>query len=110
MAHTIAEVDAHHHHSLACGHTKLLHGDHVDYLENGHLHHPHEDHFDEAVIPVSANNPDGESPVVEGELHDEYCGHEQVPHGDHIDYLVNGRLLHVHGDHVDDHGPVDVVN
>ncbi|WP_192881783.1 hypothetical protein [Haemophilus haemolyticus] len=37
------------------------------------------------------------------------CGHEAVPHGDHIDYLVNGRLHHQHGDHCDDHGAVSVV-
>ncbi|MDM7516952.1 hypothetical protein QUF07_09535 [Lentilactobacillus sp. TOM.63] len=47
---------------------------------------------------------------MEGEIHNEFCGHQQVPHGDHIDYLVNGRLQHVHGDHVDDHGPVDIVS
>jgi hypothetical protein len=29
-----------------------------------------------------------------------------VPHGDHFDYLVNGRLHHRHGDHCDDHGAV----
>jgi hypothetical protein len=29
-----------------------------------------------------------------------------VPHGDHVDYLVAGHLHHVHGDHCDDHGPV----
>jgi hypothetical protein len=32
-----------------------------------------------------------------------------VPHGDHVDYLVNGHLHHAHGDHCDDHGPVEVV-
>lgn len=37
------------------------------------------------------------------------CGHEAVPHGNHIDFLVNGRLHHPHGDHCDDHGPVEVV-
>jgi UDP-2,3-diacylglucosamine pyrophosphatase LpxH len=25
----------------------VLHGDHVDYLVNGHLHHPHERHCDD---------------------------------------------------------------
>ena len=38
------------------------------------------------------------------------CGHEAVPHGNHIDYLVNGRLHHPHGDHCDDHGPLSVVS
>ena len=30
------------------------------------------------------------------------------PHGDHIDYLVDGHLHHAHGDHHDDHGPVQL--
>ena len=34
------------------------------------------------------------------------CGHEAVPHGDHVDYLVDGHLHHPHGDHCDDHGKV----
>jgi hypothetical protein len=29
-----------------------------------------------------------------------------VPHGDHMDYLIDGRLHHKHGDHCDDHGPL----
>jgi hypothetical protein len=29
-----------------------------------------------------------------------------VPHGDHVDYLVGGHLHHPHGNHCDDHGPV----
>jgi hypothetical protein len=32
-----------------------------------------------------------------------------VPHGDHHDYLIDGRLHHPHGDHCDDHGPVTVL-
>jgi hypothetical protein len=27
-----------------------------------------------------------------------------VIHGDHIDYLVNGRLEYPHENHIDDHG------
>jgi ethanolamine utilization protein EutQ (cupin superfamily) len=33
-----------------------------------------------------------------------------VPHGDHIDYIVDGRLHHVHDGHCDDHGPVEIIN
>ena len=33
-------------------------------------------------------------------------GHEAVPHGDHVDFLVDGRLHHVHDGHCDDHGPL----
>ncbi|EHP5884876.1 hypothetical protein L1O59_001627 [Salmonella enterica] len=91
----------------------IRHGDHVDYLHDGHLHHPHGDHVDEHILEVSEKNPDGCNPVTNGHdtthKHGPDCGHEPVPHGDHIDYLVNGRLHHPHGDHCDDHGLVDVL-
>ena len=32
-------------------------------------------------------------------VHGPDCGHEAVPHGDHVDYIVEGRLHHPHGDH-----------
>lgn len=101
--------DKHDHvHGEQCGHTAILHGDHVDYLHDGHLHHPHAGHYDEHTLEVNETNPDGCHPVHTcGEhIHGEGCGHEAVPHGDHIDYIVDGRLHHQHGDHCDDHGPV----
>jgi hypothetical protein len=27
-----------------------------------------------------------------------------------VDYLVDGRLHHQHGDHCDDHGPIEIVH
>ena len=42
-------------------------------------------------------------------VHGVNCGHEAVPHGDHIDYLVDGHLHHPHGTHCDNHGPVEIV-
>ena len=36
-------------------------------------------------------------------------GHEAIPHGDHVDYLVDGHLHHPHDGHCDDHGKVEVV-
>lgn len=101
--------DHQHQHSLGCGHTKILHEDHVDYVHNGHLHHAHEDHWDECKLEVNEKNPDNCNHVEAVCQHTPDCGHEQVPHGDHTDYLVNGRLQHVHGDHIDDHGPVEVL-
>ena len=69
------------------------------------------DPVDDHVIEVSATNPDGCAPVAGdahgGHEHGPDCGHEQVPHGDHVDYLVDGRLHHPHGDHCDDHGPLE---
>lgn len=98
-----------HKHSIACGHTKIRHGDHIDYVHNGHLHHEHSGHWDECKIPITNSNPDECRALSCGCKHQESCGHEKVPHGDHVDYLVNGRLHHVHGEHCDDHGPVELV-
>ena len=30
-----------HEHGPGCGHTAIRHDGHVDYLQEGHLHHPH---------------------------------------------------------------------
>ena len=97
-----------HVHSEFCGHTRIQHEGHVDYLHNGHLHHPHEGHYDEHVIAINATNR-AECQPVECQCGHDGCGHELVPHGDHYDFLVNGRLHHPHGDHCDDHGPVEVL-
>jgi hypothetical protein len=42
--HTLAE---HTHGGDDCAHEKVPHGDHVDYLHDGHRHAEHEDHYDE---------------------------------------------------------------
>ncbi|MEH2518656.1 hypothetical protein V1279_004229 [Bradyrhizobium sp. AZCC 1610] len=82
-----------HKHGPDCGHTAIRHEGHVDYLHDGHLHHMHEDHVDEHAIGVTATNPVQCTPQVHCEhAHGPNCGHEAVPHGDHIDYLVDGRL------------------
>lgn len=105
-----AEITTTHVHSLNCGHTKVLHNGHIDYVEsNGHLHHKHEDHWDECQIELTAMNADNETPVA-GEVHNADCGHQTIPHDEHVDYLVNGRLQHVHDGHIDDHGPLDIVS
>ena len=114
MAHT---HDNHEHtHGEGCGHTRIQHGDHIDYLHDGHLHHQTKDGtVEEHIISVSATHPDQCTPTHlceghdAGHVHGPGCGHEAVPHGDHIDYLVNGHLHHPHGDHCDDHGPVSVL-
>lgn len=36
-----------HEHGPGCGHQTVRHGDHTDYLHDGHLHSPHGDHYDE---------------------------------------------------------------
>lgn len=104
-----------HVHGSGCGHTAVKHEGHVDYLHDGHLHHPHEGHVDEHKIAVNATNPDkctpGFAPAERAakHVHGPNCGHPTVPHGDHTDYLVDGRLHHPHGDHCDDHGPLELV-
>ena len=35
-----------HQHGPDCGHESVQHGDHIDYVVGGHLHHPHGDHCD----------------------------------------------------------------
>ena len=105
-----------HIHSPGCGHTAVRHRDHVDYLDHGHLQHVRADRTEEHVIEVTETNPDRCSPEHRAHGHESThqhgpdCGHEAIPHGDHIDYLVNGRMHHPHGDHCDDHGPLSVVS
>ena len=36
-----------HTHGPGCGHAAVTHGDHVDYLHDGHRHAAHDDHWDE---------------------------------------------------------------
>ncbi len=45
-AHVTAE--AHQHvHGEGCGHAAVVHGDHVDYVHDGHRHTPHQGDYDE---------------------------------------------------------------
>ena len=109
-AHRPHRGTAHNHdHAADCGHLAIRHAGHVDYLHDGHLHHVHGDHVDEHVIPVSTTNPDGCTTQLNDHQHGPECGHPKVPHGDHHDYLVDGRLHHAHDGHCDDHGMVEVV-
>lgn len=115
--HPATHSDHDHEHGADCGHTAVKHDGHVDYLHDGHLHHPtgQGDVVEEHALEVSAQNPDactqGENHGGHGASHQHGpdCGHEAVPHGDHTDYLVDGRLHHPHEGHCDDHGSVEVV-
>ena len=108
--------EAHYHvHGDGCGHTAIRHEDHTGYLHDGHLHCLHGDHFDEHVFAVSQENPAGCTPGHDCEAHlpahthGPDCGHEPVPHGGHVDYLVADHLHFPHGDHCDDHGAAPAV-
>ena len=91
------------------GSIAVRHDDHIDVLDHGRLLHKEGGRTEEHVIAVSAKNPDRcdhAHRAAPGHRHGPDCGHALVPHGDHIDYLVEGRLHHPHGDHTDDHGPL----
>lgn len=102
-----------HVHGPTCGHTKVSHEGHIDYIDQGKLCHPEAgSKVSEHVIPVTKKNPNACTPDHDcgnheaGHVHGPGCGHEAVPHGDHIDYLVDGHLHHPHDGHCDNHGQV----
>lgn len=45
--HTVVPEEHRHEHGEDCGHVAVRHGDHVDYVHDGHRHAPHEKHYDE---------------------------------------------------------------
>ncbi len=118
MSDSNSHPDGGHQHGSDCGHIGIKHGGHVDYLHDGHLHHPVGEPgstlVEEHVLEVTTKNPERCTPDHKcgghevAHRHGPDCGHEAVPHGDHVDYLVDDHLHHPHGDHCDDHGPVEV--
>ncbi|MGY6551665.1 MAG: hypothetical protein ACXIT4_07170 [Erythrobacter sp.] len=103
-----------HAHGAGCGHAALEHAGHVDYLHDGHLHHVHDGHVDEHMLDITSTNPAAEELVMLVTSDDHRHGHageehDMVQHGTHMDYIHDGRLHHLHGDHTDDHGPVKLV-
>src|SRR6266403_5058014 len=87
-----------HQHGPGCGHLAVEHHGHTDYLEHGHLEHQEGERVGEHIVEVDAEHPDRCTAGHEaaghpkGHVHGPDCGHEAVPHGDHIDYLVEGHL------------------
>jgi len=109
--HTVHTQHAHTH-GPRCGHTAIAHEGHVDYLHDGCLHSAHLGHTDEHAIAISKINTDACTPAHAcaghdaAHVHGPSCGHEAVPHGDHLDYLVGNHLHHACEGHCDDHGPI----
>jgi hypothetical protein len=103
-----------HIHGPTCGHKAVKHDGHVDYLQDGHLQNVHSDGIDEHRIEVSRSNPMQCTPGhlcgghEASHVHGPNCGHEAVPHGDHMDYLVKDHLHHPHKGHCDDHGKLSI--
>src|SRR5450631_1715758 len=99
-----------HKHGNECGHRTIAHEGHTDYLHEGHLHRVHDGHVDEHRIAIGGKNPAACTPSHQcaghevGHAHGDGCGHEQVPHADHVDFIVGEHLHHPHGKHCDDHG------
>jgi hypothetical protein len=61
-------------------------------------------------VNITDKNPNKCEPIescCSDHIHGPNCGHEQVVHGDHVDYIVDGRLHHPHQGHCDDHGSID---
>ena len=103
-----------HEHGPKCGYTAVRHEDRIYYLHDGELHRHEGNDVESHSLAISERNPgdctpDHDCPHHEGDHeHGSDCGHERVPHGDHVDYLVGGHLHHPHGDHCDDHGSVQL--
>ena len=98
-----------HKHAPGCGHTEVKHEGHVDYLHDGHLHALEKGVAVEHKLAVNDAFPAAEKPVKHADAHKHGagCGHDAIPHGDHTDYVVDGKLHHVHGDHCDEHGALN---
>jgi hypothetical protein len=101
-----------HTHGKGCGHKAVEHEGHTDYLHDGHLHNMHSGHVDEHKLSIGAANPASCTPSHACGGHDQShehspgCGHDAVPHGDHVDFIVGSHLHHPHDGHCDDHGTV----
>ena len=106
------EIKEKHAHGPSCGHQGIIHNGHIDYVHNGQLHAPKDGRVETHVLPVTQQNPALCTPDHHclshalDHQHGEDCGHLAIPHGDHVDYLVDGHLHHAHGDHCDDHGKI----
>jgi len=104
--------DHDHKHGSNCGHKAIHHEGHVDYLHDNHLHNVHDGHIDEHKLAEDAPNQSKCTPDHLCSGHDKNhkhkpgCGHEAVPHGSHVDFLVAGHLHHPCENHCDDHGQV----
>lgn len=98
---------ADHTHGPGCGHTAIKHDDHTDYLHNGDLHHlDPSKKVVEHTLAAAETKEHVKAATETGHKHGPKCGHESIKHGSHTDYIVDGKLHHVHGDHCDEHGSV----
>ena len=59
--------------------------------------------FLEQADPFPLEPEHTEVPETHAHQHGEACGHQAVPHGDHVDYVHDGHRHAVHGGHYDEH-------
>jgi hypothetical protein len=91
-----------HKHGENCGHAAIKHNDHVDYMHDGHFHNTTSaGKVVEHKVRVAASKDHVKAPAENGHTHGVNCGHERIEHGEHSDYVVDGNVHHVHGDHCD---------
>jgi hypothetical protein len=97
-----------HDHGHAHGHGHDHGHAHGHGHDHGHAHgHGHDhDHGHTHGTVFTCN--ETRYPVAEVRTFDAHAGHELVMHENHVDYVVDGHLLHQHGDHLDDHGALHV--
>ncbi|GMH38461.1 hypothetical protein BSKO_06345 [Bryopsis sp. KO-2023] len=81
----------------SCDHTALRHGSHTGWLVDGKLkcRSSQSEALIECCLDWEADVACQLVQLLDGHVHSDACGHEMVPHGDHVDYLVDGRLHHV---------------
>jgi len=93
--------DAHaHDHDQWCGHAAVPHGDHLDYLHDGHVHHLDVDHVDDVPAAMAALHLPHTGHM---HVHGPACGHPSVEHQDHRDFQHGEHRHASHGDHYDEH-------
>ena len=52
-SHSCTGHDSVHIHGPSCGHEAIPHGDHTDYLVDGHLHFAHDSHCDDHGVVIT---------------------------------------------------------
>ena len=87
-----------HVHGPGCGHVSFKHGDHLDYVHDGHIHRELDGQWVECEPHDHVRAEDHGDHV-----HGPGCGHVAVPPGDHVDYIHDGHRHAAHGDHYDEH-------
>ena len=101
-AHAAQHAGHDHVHGAKCGHKAVKHGDHTDYIHDGHYHAQHANHVDDHGILGSSTDACAQHASHEHK-HGPKCGHKSVKHDTHVDYMHDGHLHTAHNDHVDEH-------